>query len=177
MDKPETLFAGDCIRTFTGKYLNVFEPDPEMICIEDIAHALSFMPRFAGHLPKMLSVAEHSVKCCIVAPIELQLDALMHDASEAYLMDIPRPIKKRLPEYKTLEDQLTKVIYEKFALQYPIHPEVKEIDKGMLIYEHQTFVLQTNIERYEAPWSSEKAKEAFLHYFNKLTKVKEVQNG
>ena len=53
----ENLHTADCIRTFTGLYMNVFEPTPEMICIEDIAHGLSNMPRFGGHLPEFYSVA------------------------------------------------------------------------------------------------------------------------
>ena len=54
----ENLYTPNCIRTFTGLYMNVFNPKPDMICIEDIAHALSQQPRFGGHLPRMYSVAQ-----------------------------------------------------------------------------------------------------------------------
>jgi hypothetical protein len=78
-DAPE-----NCIRTNSGLYINVFEPTPDMISIEDIAHALSFMPRFGGHLDKFYSVAQHSVYCSfMVESIEDKKAALLHDASEA----------------------------------------------------------------------------------------------
>lgn len=59
----ESLYTPNCIRTFTGIYMNVFDPTDEMICIEDIANALSHQCRFAGHLPNFYSVAQHSVQC------------------------------------------------------------------------------------------------------------------
>jgi len=91
----ENLFTPNCIRTFTGKYVNVFEPTLEMICIEDIAHALSMQCRFGGHLPYFYSVAQHSINCSFLVDTPcLKLEVLMHDASEAYLLGIPSPIKK-----------------------------------------------------------------------------------
>lgn len=135
----------DTIRTFTGKNLDVFNPDPEMICIEDIAHALAQTPRFAGHLPYFYSVAHHSVMCAeefqnLNMPAGDILAALMHDASEAYLTDIPRPIKKRLPEYKKIEDGLMKVISEKFGFEYPLNNSVKYIDDKMLQWEWESLM-------------------------------------
>jgi uncharacterized protein len=80
--KYENLYEPDCIRTYTGLYINVFNPKPEMIEIEDIAHALSFQCRFGGHLPKFYSVAQHSLNCSyLVKEPALKLTALLHDAS------------------------------------------------------------------------------------------------
>lgn len=128
----ENLYAIDCIRTYTGIYMNVFEPTPEMISIEDIAHSLSMQCRFGGHLPFFYSVAQHSLVVSKYVSKENKLAALLHDASEAYLMDIPRPIKMRLPDYKDIEDNLMKKIAEKFGFEYPLCDEIKKADDAVL---------------------------------------------
>jgi hypothetical protein len=129
----ENLYTPDCIRTASGIYMNVFEPTPEMVCIEDIAHALTYQCRFGGHLPTFYSVAHHSLNCSyLIDEPELKLAALLHDASEAYLLDIPRPIKQRLRDYKEIEDGLMRVIANKFGFEWPLHPEVKKVDEIML---------------------------------------------
>lgn len=135
----------DTIRTFTGKNIDVFNPDPEMICIEDIAHALAQTPRFAGHLPYFYSVAHHCVMCAekfqkLSMPANDILAALMHDSSEAYLTDVPSPIKSRLPEYKKLEDGLMRVISDKFCFEYPLNNSVKYIDAKMLQWEWESLM-------------------------------------
>lgn len=141
---PENLYTTDCIRTFTGKYVNVFEPDPETICIEDIAHALSMQCRFGGHLPVFFSVAQHSVMVCNefdeFKP-ELRLTALMHDATEAYLLDIPRPIKLRLANYKALENSLMVVIANKFGFKWPTDQVIKKVDAFQLQREWDQLML------------------------------------
>jgi hypothetical protein len=122
----ENLYTPHCIRTFTGIYINVFEPTPDMIDINDIAHALARISRFGGHLPidELYSVAQHSVYCSHLVSKERKLEALLHDGAEAYIGDLGSPIKKRLPDYKMLEDGLMKVIAKKFGFQYPISEEV-----------------------------------------------------
>ncbi len=74
----ENLYTPDCIRTFSGQYVNVFAPDPDTILIEDIAHALSQQCRFGGHLPEFYSVAQHCVICALAVPPEHALSALLH---------------------------------------------------------------------------------------------------
>ena len=95
--KNPKLYAGEgVIRTYTGKYINVFDPDPEMIDIEDIAHSLSNTCRWGGHCRKFYSVAQHSVMVVDWLPVsdsKLRLAGLMHDATEAYLTDLSKPIK------------------------------------------------------------------------------------
>jgi len=98
-----TLYTPDCIRTYTGRFVNVFQPTPEMICIEDIAHSLSNQCRFGGHLAQFYSVAQHSINCAGLVSSAHTKAALLHDSSEAYLMDIPSPIKAKMPEYKKIE--------------------------------------------------------------------------
>lgn len=163
----ENLYTPDCIRTYTGKYVNVFEPTVDMIDIEDIAHGLSHQPRFAGHTKQFFSVAQHSVNVMRAVPDfrpELKTEALLHDASEAYLCDIPKPIKARMPEYKVIEDRLMAVIAEKFGFTWPMDPDVKLADEMLLNAEWNYVVLSNRIDC----WSSELAKNRFLYEFKLL---------
>lgn len=127
------------IRTFSGKLVDPVNLTPDDICIEDIAHALSNQCRFSGHVRKFYSVAEHSVrvmKKCNLDP----LSALLHDASEAYLVDLPRPLKyhPQFAFYKKVEEQVQNVICTRFALYAKIKSVADEIhiaDKRMLATE------------------------------------------
>ena len=164
--KTENLYTPDCIRTFTGIYMNVFEPTLEMICIEDIAHSLAQQPRFGGHLPKFYSVAQHSLKCSyLMDSDEERFEALMHDASEGYLLDIPSPIKKRLSQYKEIEHNLMLKIAEKFGFKYPLSENVKTMDNAMLNAEWHWLMLGN--ENYKFHVSEEYGmKESFIEAFH-----------
>jgi len=173
----ENLYTPDCIRTFTGIYMNVFEPTLEMICIEDIAHALSCQPRFAGHLPQFYSVAQHSLMCAQEVGDAFQLEALLHDASEAYLMDMPSPIKQRMPEYQAIEHKLMTLIAEKFGFPYPLGREVKAADKRMLQFEWNYIMLKKPSEQDIWCWDPAHAEEVFLsHYTQLITKLQNYGN-
>lgn len=105
------------IRTFTGRLVDPVHLKVDDICIEDIAHALSNQCRFSGHVRRFYSVAEHSVrvmKKCSLDP----LSALLHDASEAYLVDLPRPLKyhPQFAFYKEVEAHVEGCIATKFGL-------------------------------------------------------------
>lgn len=168
MKNKENLYTPNCIRTVSGKYVNIINPDPDTICIEDIAHALGQLPRFGGHLHQMYSVAQHSVACCVLAPIEHKLEALLHDASEAYMLDMPKPIKNNLPDYQKLEKNLQRVICDKFEIPFPISKIVKEIDKKMLEMEWDVLMLRNKqyLITCENPYV---AKKDFLTMYNSLT--------
>ena len=157
----------DCIRTNSGIYMNVFEPKASMVNINDIAHALSFMPRFGGHLNRFYSVAQHSLLCVNLATtLEEKKTMLMHDASEAYLLDMPSPIKAKMEEYKQHEDKLMAKIFEVFGLEFPLNHAVKKVDREMLELEWDNLVVQDN--PHFKCWSPNKAKREFLKTFNKL---------
>ncbi len=161
----------DCIRTNTGLYMNVFEPTSEMICVEDIAHALASLPRFGGHINKHYSVAQHSVKCCEWAiSLEDKKAALMHDASEAYMLDIPTPIKAKLPDYKMYEANLMVFIANKYGFQFPLSESVHAIDREMLEYEWENLVATENKD-FEC-WDHATAKTRFIEQFNLLFNIK-----
>lgn len=159
--------GGNWIRTFSGKYIDVFNPSFGAIDITDIAHALAYTPRFRGHLGCFYSVAAHSIMCSLeFKEPEKIIEALLHDASEAYIADIPSPIKKKLKDYIELEDNLMKAIADKFGFLYPLSREVKQTDKQMLEYEWNKYVIGN--EKFTA--TPEYVKELFLNIFyrNKL---------
>ncbi|MDE1867451.1 MAG: hypothetical protein KGI08_07060 [Thaumarchaeota archaeon] len=129
----ETRPAEPYIETYTGEKFYFLNPTPDMIHIEDIAHALANQCRFTGHSSKFYSVAEHSIyvsKLC-----GNSIAGLLHDASEAYLTDVASPVKPFLHNYKTLEDKLMKAIATKFNFPYPFVEEVHIADKIQLLME------------------------------------------
>lgn len=164
----ENLYTHNHIRTFQGHYINPCEPDPEMISIYDIAHALSMQPRFGGHLPCFYSVAQHCVLACQYVTNGNKLSALMHDASEAYLIDVPRPVKYQLPNYKGVEDQLMTVIARKFGFQWPLADEVKKADEHMLRREWECLMLRGDVGEPIIVWGQEQAKGRFLDMYFSL---------
>src|SRR5580692_3573951 len=140
------------LSTYTGKKFYPYDPWPEQICIEDIAHGLSMLCRFAGQCRFFFSVAEHSIAVARLLPTNLELFGLLHDASEAYLADLPRPVKAGLPEYKAIEARVERVIAEKLGLPFPMAPEVKAADQALLKHEVFSFF---GAERYFEDFSEE----------------------
>ena len=136
------------ITTYSKIHFTPTAPISADIKIEDIAHALSLMCRANGHFKSFFSVAQHSINCSIEArergySKRIQLSCLLHDASEAYICDITRPVKKHLPQYLEFEDRLQKAIWNKY-LEEPLNDEetrqVFEIDDAMLHYEFLNFM-------------------------------------
>lgn len=126
---------GDWLQVYSGRQFWPLDARPEEVDIVDIAHALSLQCRYAGHVKTFYSVAEHCLHVSANVPQEFALVALLHDASEAYLVDIPRPIKSYLPEYKAAEKALEAVIAQAFGLQFPWPAEVMDIDNRILLDE------------------------------------------
>lgn len=164
----DTIYTDNSIRTFTGKVFDLKILDPDSICIEDIAHGLANTARFAGQLPKFYSVAQHSFHVAQSASKENQLAALLHDASEAYLGDMPSPFKKMMPDYKALENKLMAAIAQKFGFDYPLNHEIKKIDNRLLNREWDYFIEKEIF--YFPVYSRKKAKKLFLKMFKQLTK-------
>lgn len=129
------------IITLTGKHFNFKTVTPESICIEDIAGALSNICRFTGHLPEFYSVAQHSIHCSYLVPAEYALEALLHDAAEAYCNDINSPLKALLPDYQAVESKVEAVIRYKFNLPPVMSAPVKRADLIMLGTERRDFGL------------------------------------
>ena len=145
-------FEAGWIQTFSGRTFYPCDPRPEDLDIADIAGALARQCRFAGHCLRFYSVAEHCCHVCDQAPLDHKLSALMHDASEAYLVDIPRPIKPQLANYLALEDRLMKVIAARYGFAWPMPAEVEKLDRAMLTDERAQNMART--QHSDEMWGS-----------------------
>jgi hypothetical protein len=182
MDEP-----GPYIQTVSGRRVNPFAPSPDDIDLDDIAVALSNQCRFGGHTRRYYSVAQHA---CIVSDqvlasggdAHMALWALLHDASEAYLIDLPHPLKHRSELgrlYREAEEGLEAVIRERFGLEGPAPALVKAIDRSVLASERAALTMVAwhwpELEGVEplaieiAPWAPEVAAAAFLERYARLT--------
>jgi len=132
------------INTVASGKIDLLNPTADMVHIADIARGLSNVCRFGGQIPHFYSVAQHSI---LVAKLmqedgcdsEQQFYGLMHDASEAYLGDMVRPVKLKVRKYQSLEKQLMKVIAERFEMDYGLFNDVKPYDRLALEMEFDTF--------------------------------------
>jgi hypothetical protein len=168
----------DWLQTFTGKPFWPLEPELGEIDIVDIAHALSMQCRYAGHTREFYSVAEHSVLISYAVSPENALWGLLHDATEAYLVDLPKPVKPFLPDYKAAEKYLMQVIMLHFGLPQIEPPEVKQMDTLILFNERaallNTSVLDWTLTGEPIPgiqieaWSPKIAEAMFLNRFEEL---------
>lgn len=131
------------IMTYTKKMFDPLCPNTEQIDIADIAHALSMLCRANGHFKTFYSVGQHSINCAKEAEARglsprLQLACLLHDASEAYLSDVTRPVKAELPKYTEIEAPLQEAIWNKWLSQ-PLTEEERSqvfaIDDAILAHE------------------------------------------
>lgn len=167
------------IQTYTGRKVDVLKPKHEDISIIDIAHSLSNQCRFTGHVKKFYSVAEHSYHISKLVSKEFALHGLLHDASEAYLTDVPSPIKPLLSNYADIENALLVIIFDRFEISGKTPKEVKELDKRMTITEG--FCLMPDISDWPLSkkcqpithmnlecWNPEEAKQRFINRFLEL---------
>lgn len=143
--------AGDWMQTYSGLRFWPIDPRPGDIDIEDIAHALAMQCRYGGHGKKFYSVAEH---CVLMARHtldfgpEIAMWALLHDASEAYIVDIPRPLKPWLANYKDHENRVMRAIARRFDLVGDMPAVVHDADQRIIADERmQNLVL--------VPWDHE----------------------
>jgi hypothetical protein len=136
------------IQTFTGRKVNPLRMSPDDIDIRDIAHSLALINRFTGHTPEPYSVAQHSVLVETLCPKEYALWGLLHDAPEAYIADISRPVKLALEEavgpfLKRVDRLIMEAVCEKFGLQKHEPVEVKRADDNALANEAFSFFGKT----------------------------------
>ena len=137
------MIPKDHIYTYSGVSFSPLSPCMEDISPLDIAHALSYMCRANGHFKSFYSVAQHCLQCEEEARLrglseKTRLACLLHDASEAFISDITRPVKRTLSQYKEIEERLQRVIYRRFGIDpddRELISAVSEIDDAMLYYE------------------------------------------
>uniref|UniRef100_UPI00301D7A58 DNA-directed RNA polymerase subunit alpha C-terminal domain-containing protein n=1 Tax=Morganella morganii TaxID=582 RepID=UPI00301D7A58 len=127
------------ITTITGKHIDFANITPDQFCIKDIAAGLSNTCRFTGQLANFYSVAQHSVYVSQIVPPEYALEALLHDATEAYMGDITSPLKAMLPDYKAIEKCVDAAIRERFCLPPVMTIDVHRADLVMLATERRDF--------------------------------------
>jgi hypothetical protein len=179
------------METYTGVRFFPLEPRAADVRSVDIAHSLSNQCRYAGHSRFNYSVAQHSVLLCDwvlrngnpADPHETMLGgyaftALMHDCAEAYLCDLPRPIKYRSPEFLKMEAELERVVFPVFNLEYPIPPWMKAIDSRIVVDEREQVTSRSGHEWSTdglkplgiriRRWSNRKAERKFLQRFHYL---------
>ncbi|MCB5187406.1 metal-dependent phosphohydrolase [Methylobacillus caricis] len=169
------------ILTASGAYFDFLTPNLNTIEITDIAHALSHLCRFNGHTSKFYSVAQHSVMVSEIVPYEHALSALLHDASEAYLGDVTRPLKQLLPEYKVIEARVELAIAIKFGLPLKLHSTIKHADIVLLATEQRDLMPAhddqwalidgiTPLRMKIHPLAPLDAYKAFMYRFRELSK-------
>lgn len=179
------MSASRMITTFSGRLMDPCNSVPSDFCSVDIAHALANKCRYGGHCRFFYSVAQHSVLCAQVAQ-RAGLDArwaLMHDAAEAYLCDVPRPVKRQLAGFDNLETRLLQSIAAWLDLSNPdpLPGYVRLIDDQMLAAEWDVLMPPSVIAQFPpipessplndliiAPWSPEKSKVEFLTLFKRF---------
>lgn len=137
---------GDWMQTYTGRRFYPGDPKPDDIVPEDIAHALSLLCRYAGHIDRFFSVGQHCLLMSHAVSPKNALAALLHDATEAYVVDVPRPLKLMLPDYQRIEQRVWEAICERFDLDLELPREVEDADRRILIDE--TKALMPNREHW-----------------------------
>jgi hypothetical protein len=133
------LPRGDWMQTYTGRAFYPMDPRAEDIDPRDIAHALSMLCRYGGHVSRFYSVAEHCVLMSYMVG-ECSLWALLHDATEAYVGDMIRPLKSGMPTYREVENRLMRRVCDRFGLPYTCPAEVKEADNRILLDERSALM-------------------------------------
>lgn len=165
------------IGTFTGRWFFPLNPKSEDINALDICHSLSNQSRFTGHTREFYSVAEHSCRVHDILPKEYKLWGLLHDATEAYLVDLPAPLKEieQLKIFKEIENKIMTVICEKFNLEPEMPEIVHEADKILLYTEIRDLMMfQSNQNGYKPleeiiyPWNPIKAKSEMMYRMERL---------
>jgi len=163
----------------SGALFDLADPESGRFTLEDIAHGLSHLCRFTGHATRFYSVAEHAVHCSRIAADGFAFEALMHDAAEAIIGDVARPLKSLLPDYKRIEAAVEARVLGAFGLTLPMSAEVKWADEAMLQLEWREVMGQTSaiegLPVWEHPtvtigfWSPEEARRRFLSRFDALS--------
>lgn len=173
-----TQRRGDWQQTFTGRKVWPLDPRPEEIFIEDIAHHLSNLCRFAGACREFYSVAQHCLYVSWVCHPADALWGLLHDAPETYVVDIPRPLKRFLEGYKDIENKIQQAVCHRFGLP-PDEPESVCLADSILLHTEARDLMgrppnswKRNVEPWREkiiPMTPKAAEWSFLQRYRELT--------
>ncbi len=175
----------NCISTISGKRFDPSSPSQEDIALQDIAHALSMISRANGHFTEFYSVARHSINCAYEArergySDRICLLCLLHDAAEAYIGDMTRPLRICIPRFTEIERKYQKIIFEKFTSRNITDEEkkpVKSVDDSLLYHEFIKYngeklfpsAPEINISLENCIKPFEETKEEFLALYKRLS--------
>lgn len=170
---------GGYVTTYSGRRFHILDPQPDEIDIYDIAWALSHVCRFTGHVKYLYTVAQHCVLVSYVCDPTYALQGLLHDASEAFICDVSRPVKylAQMAGYRDIERVIQRTIYRKFGVSEEEHPSVKLADTRVLFTEKRD-LLPVHVKWDWAvrplpskivPWTCEKVRMMFMQRFLELT--------
>ena len=161
------------IQTLSGKQFNLFEPTPDMIDIRDIAAGLANKGHFSGLTPSFFSIAQHSVMVCdefafwdfSIDP-KLKLLALLHDAAEAYIGDMIKPLKVRIPQFAEIEENIMKVICAKYGMDFSSLHLIKSTDLFIQEVEYNAFYNEGRITYMNPMQAKLEFLDRFKIYYN-----------
>jgi uncharacterized protein len=165
----------DCFKTASGLKFNIFNPREDQVCLTDISLGLSNNGRFTGQSNHFFSIAQHCLLVVDLLPNNIivnnpgiEIMALMHDAAEAYIKDMIKPLKIYFPVFKKIEEKIMKVIASKFDLNLELMPIIKKYDKQSQLIEYKLFYENSNDRniRYLTP---EESHYQFIKKFHELS--------
>lgn len=176
------MITTDYVSTFSGNRFYPLRPYIDHVAIEDIAHGLAYQCRFNGQTREFYSIAQHSLIVASLVPPPLRLAALLHDAAEAYLGDMVKPLKVLLPEFAALEDQVTAIIATTFGIDFSDYGPIKHADLIALATEKRD-LMPHSAERWAyldgitplptiiRAMDPQQAKRCFLDQYTSLTRA------
>lgn len=168
------------IQTYTGRRFQLDNPRISDVAIEDIAHSLAMQCRFGGHTRRHYSVAQHCVLASQVVEPRFALDALLHDAAEAYTTDVPTPMKRAIGvAWSEREERIARCVTVAFGVRWPIPDAVHHADLTLLATEARDLLwggpiggwtneLPIALDDPISPWSADLAEHRFLERFHQL---------
>ena len=161
-----------------GEFFDILSPENSEYSIDVVATALSNLCRYTGHVVRFYSVAEHCVLVSRIVPPRFALEGLLHDASEAFVGDVSSPLKKLLPDYQKIEDNIQADIARRFNLEYPFPECIHKADKQLYWSERKVIAPAVDAlwnKEFRASkkvepqgWTPARAKREFLKRFEEL---------
>jgi hypothetical protein len=185
--EPKTVrrIVGPAILLSDGTYFDFENPQFGQQIVEVIAHSLSNLCRFTGHCRSFYSVAEHSVHVSWIVPPEYALAGLLHDAAEAFVGDVAKPLKCMLPDFAVIEDRVEQTLFAHLGLPFPIPAPIKTADRAMLRVEQEQAMMNHDGWHHthgEEPapvtlkfWTPAEANMQFMRRFQTLTVAPEEE--